>query len=666
MSVTYWSKAALRRVRIGVALAALMAPLAFGGAAWAAQRQQLTAADAAQYKAAFAAAERGGWVEAFRLAGQARHPLLAKVLRWDALTRETSDAEYGEFIGFMKAHPDWPGQATLRKNAERTMPSSLSAQQVREYFLAHPPITVNGAARYASALLALGNQEQAVQLVRRTWVENNFGGVEEADFRAKFGAHLRPADHQARMERLLWDGEDAQVTRMLPLVDPGRRLVAQARRALANQAKNAEALYDRVPRELRADPGLQFERLRFKRRKDKDDEAVALLEKAPRELGDPAAWWGERHILVRRMIEKGDWKGAYRLARTHGLTEGATFAEAEFVTGFIALKGLGDAKTAFAHFERLYKGVSLPISLSRGAFWAGRAAERMGDQKIARKWYETAAVHGATFYGQQAALKLGRKPGALNDPPITVEAENAFEQKELTQVVRFLSQIGETEMAATFLRRLASDADKPAQYALIGQLAHDLGRLDLAVFTGKQAVLDQVLLGESGYPILTGALNLNADIALVHAIIRQESSFNIKAVSTAGARGYMQLMPATAAELGRKLGIPVKTEMLTVDGQRNVLLGSTYLNQLLDRFDGAAVLAVAGYNAGPSRIPRWIETFGDPRTGKVDVIDWIELIPIGETRNYVQRVLENYVVYATRLGGKTNLVARPTQPSGEM
>jgi len=619
---------------------------------------EISAADAALYRDAFKAADRGRHDEAERLAKRARQQLPAKVVRWLALTSPDSTAGWEELRRFLEENPDWPNLGAIRRNAERAMPPTLSAREVAAWFAKYPPLGTAGFMRHMEALAATGQAQERARLIRAHYIRQPLGSVEERDFQRLYKDVLRPEDHWARADRLLWDGDHERARRMMRLLDRGRDKLVEARIALMTMAGGVEGAIARVPVNLRDDPGLVYERLRWRRRKDLDDRALELLENPPRDLGRPEAWWTERHILARRLIEKGQHRRAYQLVAAHGADAGMAFAQAEFLAGWLSLRFLEQPKRALAHFEALYKGVKSPLSLSRGAYWAGRAAEELGDTARARTWFEQAAVHGSTFYGLLAAERLGVPPDLAipKDVALNKEAVARFEKQELVRLARLLHRIEgkDGRHFELFIRRLAENADDADAYEPLARLVLSLDRPDMAVTVGRRALQDGLVLVESGYPLKDGSWGKGPpqgpESALVHAIIRQESNFDRRAVSVAGARGLMQLMPATGQAVARQLGLKHSHDRLIEDPAYNVTLGSTYLGQLLERFNGSYVLAVASYNGGQGRVAGWLGTYGDPRSQSIDVIDWIELMPVYETRNYVQRVLENLQVYRARLG----------------
>ncbi len=613
---------------------------------------EIAAGDAQIYRQAFAAAEAGRFAEARQIAARARQDLPAKVVRWLELADTRTTATWRELAEFLDRNPEWPNLGAIRRNAEERMPD-LPAKEALAWFEKYPPLTTAGFLRQVDALMETRESDRAIRLVRERYVQGTFGAVEERDFRRRFNSLLRPEDHWARLDRLLWDGDDAGAKRMMPLVDKGRQHLALARIALANAAGGVDGALRRVPSNLLDDPGLQYERLRWRRKRDLDTGAIEILAKPPKTLGRPDAWWQERHIMARRLIEKRDFRRAYQLVAGHGSKDGLAFAQAEFLAGWLALRYLERPADALKHFETLYRGVTSPISRGRGAYWAGRAAAAMGDKARATTWYETAISHGSTYYGLLAGDEMDLKPGALVRPsPMPTDGAMAdFNRREMVRLVRMLDRIegADARLTTLFVRRLAADAKTEPEYLMLGRLVADLNRAELGVLVSRQALQDGVLVFEAGFPMLDAKLPPRPEPGLVHAIVRQESNFSPTAVSSAGARGLMQLMPATAQHVAKKLGVRHTHEKLTTDPAYNVRLGTTYLQELIDRFDGSYVLAIAAYNAGSGRVASWLKTYGDPRSAAIDTIDWIELIPIQETRNYVQRVLENLHIYRARL-----------------
>jgi soluble lytic murein transglycosylase len=441
--------------------------------------------------------------------------------------------------------------------------------------------------------------------------------------------------------------------RVLPLVSADRRTLADARLRI-RAGGNAEAQSRRVPEALRNDSGLLYERVRAQRKANRDATARDIMRGLPHDISRPDLWWGERGTLARRSIVAGDAGEAYRLASEHRMTpaNGANFLEAEFLAGWIALRRMNKPAEALAHFEKVHETARFPVSRARGAYWTGRAFEAQGNADRARQWYVRAAAYHTTYYGQLANGRLtgdARQSWPAAIVP-TAEDRRAFERSEAVRAARILIETREKpERARPFLVRLANVARTPAQHALVSEFAHQLGRNDLAVIVSKRsAQVAGVQLHDLGWPTMPLAGD-RPERALTYAIIRQESQFEPEAVSRAGARGLMQLMPATARAVAKSDGQNAHSEARLFEPAYNVRLGRAYLASLIDDFNGSYVLAIAGYNAGPGRSREWMRNFGDPRSPEVDVVDWVEMIPFEETRTYVQRVMENLHVYRRNL-----------------
>jgi soluble lytic murein transglycosylase len=645
---------AKRRPLRAVALPALLAAVLAAAPAVHPAQAQLAERELVLYEAALEATSLGAWDAARAMAGQAGDPVLAKIVDWIDMSNEGGDAGFADIAEFIRDNPHWPDGTGLRIQAERRMPAALPAEQVVAWFTDFPPIGVEGSLRYAEALAAVGREEDAAQFVRARWHGITLSAQGEEDFLSRVGSYLTGEDHIARLDTLLWDGRDSEARRQMARVDAAHRALAEARLALANRSAGVDAVVARVPSALQDDEGLMFERLRWRRRADLTEGALEMLARQPEDLTRPTLWWTERNILTRRLFEAGAYRRAYDVASSHGQTDGFPKSQAEWLSGWIALRFLDEPATALAHFQELYNSVSSPISLARGAYWSARAYEAMGNAAEAERWFRTAGEHPIAFYGQLANDRLGRPtvPALPGDPPSPLPEAAAFESAELVRAARAFHQLGEDGRAELFIRRIGLNAETLAELALVGRLALDLGRPNLAVWAGKQRFFEGEVLFDVGYPVRSLSMaDGRVDAALVHGLIRRESEFDPDAVSPAGARGLMQLMPATARAVARQAGLPYQRPRLTSDPDYNIRLGSTFLGDMLARFGGSYVLAIASYNAGPARVAGWIEEMGDPRRGDIDVIDWIESIPIYETRNYVQRVLEDVQVYRLRLGG---------------
>ncbi|GHD48708.1 lytic transglycosylase [Thalassobaculum fulvum] len=602
------------------------------------------------WRTTLAFAEDGDWAAALAVPGRTDDAELASVLTWLTLLDDGRPADFAAIAEFLTAHPNWPGEYQLELRAERLMPGTIPASARVLWFRTHPPRTTEGRLAYLDALATTGATDTLVPEVRRAWRELDLGNKALKDFLDRYGKHLRPVDHQDRLDEMLWRGKAAAATRTLPLVSDGWRRLADARIRLREGRGGVDRAIEAVPVELRDDPGLLYERIRWRRQRGMVTGARDLLFEAPPKPEFEALWWRERSWHIREALDAGNAEDAYLLAASHVQRGGVAFAEAEWLAGWIALRFLDRAEDALRHFRVLYENVSTPISLGRAAYWAGRAAEALGDAATARAWYGRGAEQPTTFYGQLAAARLGATEIALApSAPVSEADARRFHARDLVRATEALIRIDRRKLAERFLRTLAYQASSEADSLAVARLAARSGYTSAAVYAARRAARGGASLIEIGYPILDPLPDDSPEPALVHAIIRQESGFDADAVSRVGARGLMQLMPGTAKQTARTAGVEYDLGSLIADPNYNVRLGRTYLNEMIARFNDQYVLAIAAYNAGPHRVNQWIARYGHPASPDVDVIDWIEKIPFSETRNYVQRVLEGLHVYRGRL-----------------
>jgi soluble lytic murein transglycosylase len=636
---------------VGLVLLLLLGFCVISGQAYA-DAGGLSSKDIAIYKQAFAAVAKDRWDEAQAIAAKAKNKLPGKVIQWLNLTRPGPGRSFDDITTFMVKNPSWPRLGTLQAQAERAIPEGYPAKTVIAWFNGRAPQTPEGATRLVAALTETGAAEPATKIARAAWLGLSFDADKEADFLDAAGQYLRPADHEARLDLLLWDGDEDDAKRMLDRVDDGHRLAAVARMKLADEARDAETALAQVPAGLRLDPGLVFETARYYRRQGDFAKAAATLDTPPLKARKPDKLWGEIENAARDALDEGSVSVAYRLAASHGSESGTAFADGEWLSGWIALRFLQEPDTALRHFSNLYNGTTSVFSKARGAYWAGRAEEIRKNKPAANKWYKLATGNLTVYYGQLAAMRLGEST-ALRikvEPKPTPQETAAFDKQELVRVIRALNAIGLRERTRPFLIRLVNDADKLPEYRLLAILSRQSDQNDIALMAAKNARQNGAEMADYLFPVIPLPAGGKVEPAFVLGLIRQESAFNARAVSPAGAMGLMQLMPDTAKSMGNQLKVAkFKDERLTADPKFNVTLGRAYLDKLVDRFGGSYLLATAAYNAGPNRVRQWMDTYGDPREADTDVVDWIESIPFDETRNYVQRVMENLQVYRSRL-----------------
>ena len=527
------------------------------------------------------------------------------------------------------------------------------------FFADRAPRTRQGRILYAEALIAAGRQPEAAAKLRGAWIEDDFGEAEEQLFLDRFGTELDRSAHAARLDRLLWDERLDQARRMLPRVGPAERAQATTRLKLQQSDPGVEAALASLSAQARRDAGIMYDRLRWRRKNSSDAGVREILLSPPDELRRPEFWWREQDKAIRTALSERSFKLAYQLASSSRQASGTPFAEAEWQAGWLALQFAGQPKAARKHFERLWPAVTTPISKGRAGYWSGRAAAAVGASDAAETWYDRAAAYPTSFYGQLAAAELGRDPSARMPDPLTAKpaARDALRRRTPAVLAVQFCRAGQARYAQPFFRHLGYEsADDPDELAAVVELAQGCGRADLVLAATRGAAGNGTHLVRESYPLprFAGFRRDHAGMAepaLVLAVARQESLFDPVARSSAGAMGLMQLMPGTAQTVSRELGEDYTRRRLVRDPDYNVRLGAHYLGQQLTRFDQEPVLALAAYNAGPGRVTQWLEANGDPRGGDpYRLVDWIELIPFGETRNYVQRVLEGRGMYRVALG----------------
>jgi soluble lytic murein transglycosylase len=645
-----------------LALAALAAPLPAAEA--------LTPEERIPAGQAFRAAERGEWPRVRRLLEEVADPLPAKTLRWLRMIEDGQPADFEAMAGFLMANPDWPYSEQLQIMAEEAIRDPADHALIRAFFAERAPLTTRGRIRYAQALFQAGADDEPVALIRRAWIDGDFSAREDSRFFAKYRRHLREQDHIARLDSLLWDLRRSSARRMLERVPASYRRLAEARMALQGRSAGVDRAIEAVPAALRDDPGLAFDRLRWRRQRGLHDGVAAILLDPPAALGRPDRWWFERELAIRSALSRRDFEHAYRLAASHRQTEGEDFAEATWLVGWLALRHADRPSDAFRRFIEMYEAVSAPTERARAAYWAGRSAAALGDQALARYWYQAAARHPVAYYGQLAAAELAEPLRLGPVPPPDAAQRAAFEAREVVRVARMLIEVGAEEQLRPFAMHLIGEAASPTEVGMAAELIAQSGRVDLVTQASRAAAWRGQVHAAVAFPIpdlpsLVDGAHEPPEAALLLGVARQESTFNTWGMSHAGAQGLLQLMPRTASLMARALGVPYNTARLTADPDYNILLGRYYLRRLLERYDGETVLAMSAYNAGPSRVQAWLELNGDPRRGDLhDLVDWVELIPFDETRNYVQRVTEARNMYRVRLADPDAARVRFPQVAG--
>ncbi|WP_298112264.1 lytic transglycosylase domain-containing protein [Bradyrhizobium sp.] len=588
-------------------------------------------------------------------------PLARKLAEWIILRSDDNGASVERYRAFIAANPSWPSQTFLRRRLEAALwDDRRDDATVWSWFENESPISAKGKFSLARVMIARGDRANAERLVRDAWRNDTMSEETENAALDLFGALITPGDQKARMDRFLYGSEHEIALRAARRLGSGEVALAKARIATYRKAPNSRALLEAVPYELHNDPGYIFSKIQVLRREEKFAEAAQLMMSAPRDPGrlyNLDEWWVERRLMARKMIDVGEYRTAYLIARDAALPSRDIYkTEQEFTAGWIALRFLNDPATAAQHFARIGVGSANPTTLARAGYWQGRAAEAAGHMQEARAAYAAAAEQSTSYYGQLARAKLGLPQLALNGPPSA--RGRGVERLEIVRAVQLLFELGEGEIAVPIFADMGENGDADALVGL-GEVAARYGDARGMLLMGKAALNRGLPFDFYAYPV-TGippfrSIGPEVEPSIIYAIARQESAFNPAVVSPAQAYGLLQVTPEAGRYVCKKYGTSFDLTRMKTDPVYNAALGAAELGGLLSDYRGSYIMTFAAYNAGRGSVRKWIERYGDPRDPRVDAVDWVELIPFSETRNYVQRIIENLQVYRARFGGGTRL-----------
>jgi soluble lytic murein transglycosylase len=621
-------------------------------------------ADVDLVKQALDLVRRGKTGEATTLEKSIGDPLARKLVEWTIARSDENDAGFDRLAAFARENPSWPNALMIRKRAEGALwDERRSGDTVRAFFASSKPITAKGKFALARALQQQGDAATAAQLVRQAWREDTCSAQVEKMVTETFGDVLTRADYKARMDRRFYDDDPDAGMRMAQLLGGTDLLIGKARRAVVEKSSNAKALLDAVPSSARNDAGYIFHKAQWLRREDRPMEAAQLLQSAPRSASQQYnldEWWVERRLVARKLLDLGENHIAYQVARDAlPPTKENLRAEHEFTAGWIALRFAANPKAAYQHFARVGEGTNNPITLARGEYWQGRAAEAAGNTSAARAHYQAAAQYPTAYYGQIARARLGLSELGLRRPPESAHRA-ALMNLEVVRAVQLLYAVDARELVIPFVSDLADKAVDAGALVVIAEIARKNNDARAMLLIGKAALnrgyaFDVYAFPTNGIPEFR-MVGPAVDKSVVFAIARQESAFNPKAVSAAKALGLMQVLPGTGKQIAKKFGFAFDRNRMLSDPAYNAQMGAAELGDVLESYRGSYILSFVAYNAGRGRVKQWIEKYGDPRDPNVDPIDWVERIPFSETRNYVQRVLENMQVYRAQLGVGSRLM----------
>jgi soluble lytic murein transglycosylase len=589
-------------------------------------------------------------------------PVARKLAEWLILRSDNNGASVERYRAFISANPSWPSQTFLRRRIEAALwDDRRDDATVWSWFQNESPISAKGRFALARVMIARGDRANAERLVREAWRHDGMSEDSESTALDLFGALLTAGDHKARMDTLLYSSvQEAGGMRAAKRLGAGHVALAKARIAANKKASNAKALLDAVPRELHGDPGYIFAKIQLLRRAEKFNEAAQLMlgvPKDPNRLHNLNEWWIERRLLARKMLDVGEHRTAYLIARDAALPSRDIYkTEQEFTAGWIALRFLKDPAVAAQHFARIGVGSVNPTALARAGYWQGRAAEAAGRAQEARAAYGRAAEQSTSYYGQLARAKLGLPQLQLNAAPTA--RGRRVERLEIVRAVQLLYELDERALAIPIFADMGENGDPDALVGL-GELASRYSDARGMLLLGKPALNRGLPFDVYAYPV-TGIpsfkqIGPEVEPSVLYSIARQESAFNPAVVSPAQAYGLMQVTPDAGRYVCKRAGVSFDLNRMKTDSVYNAMLGAAELGGLLQDYRGSYILTFAGYNAGRGSVKKWIARYGDPRDPKVDAVDWVEQIPFSETRNYVQRIMENMQVYRTRFGGGTKL-----------
>ncbi len=596
------------------------------------------------------------WNSALKSSRKVKNSEFRSLITWMHLKTTRNSATFNEYKNFIEQHENYPRINRIKYLAEtKIYLKNNSPTSIINWFDRHPPLGGIGKIKLAEAYLEQKKFDKVNQLIKEGWVTAEIPKNDLGYYRAKFKKFLTTDDHIKRADHLAWERKYWDLKRMLKYLPGDEKALYNARQILMSNSYGVDTAISKVPDHLKSDTGLEFDRLRWRNRRGRLDGSLEILYKnsnrTEEQMVRPDKWWKQRESVTRALIYKKRYKTAYKISSEHALSAGAEFAEAEWISGWIALTFLKSPEYAINHFKNFYNNVGYPISLARGAYWLGVAYKTLGDNDLAIKYFNEGAKFPMTYYGQLSfnEIKPGENFELTDESNFSKDYEKKFMKNKLVNHVILLSELDASQLSKDIIKHLATLNIEKGSEVLAAKLATDVGRYDFAIQISKQASYEKRFYNKFNYPIINTPKTINnksmPNSEVILAIIRQESEFDSRANSWAGARGMMQLMKYTAKIVAKQAKLPYSISRLTKDPEYNIKLGSYYFNSLIDDYNGVFPFAIAAYNAGPNRVKTWRKINGDPTKGELSYVNWIELIRFKETRNYVQRVLENINVY---------------------
>ena len=612
-------------------------------------------------KQAISFMEKSNWKDAKKAASKARAKSIYDFIQWRHLLTTGNRATFTEYKQFIERVKDYPRIDRVRYLGEHKINSkNHTKNEIIQWFDKYPPLSGFGKMMLGDALLSK-NKETAINLIKEGFITADLSKNDLIFFRKKFKKYLNSSDYIKRADYLAWENKYWDLKRMLRYLPKDYQLLYTARQLLMSRSYGVDSAISNVPASLKKDAGLNYDRLKWRRKRGRVDSSLEILLSIKNNkdyMVRPDKWWVERSIIARSLIYKKRYEQAYKITSKHGLSEGAELAEAEWMSGWIALSFLKDPILAKSHFTKFYNNVGYPISLSRGAYWLGKVNLALNNKEEADKWFQEGSKYLTTYYGQLSHMKIyPNKTFELKESTqVDKNYAESFYKNKLVAIVHLLDEVKKDKYTKHILRFLANDNVSAGSEILAAKLATDISRFDFAIQVSKIASYQKRFHNKYNYPVISTPNKVGSrkipEQALILSIIRQESEFDISARSRVGAQGLMQLMPYTAKTVAKQAKVSYSKSRLTTSPEYNINLGSFYIAGLILDYDGSYPFAVAAYNAGPKRVKYWKKINKDPQKKQIDYVDWVELIKFKETRNYVQRVMENYNVYRYILSQK--------------
>ena len=599
--------------------------------------------------------KKARWPSALKTAKKAKDKSIYNFIQWRHLLTKGNLASYYDYKTFIDKNEDYPRIGRIKYLAEHKLSTDkVSPKKIISSFDSSEPLSGFGKMILGESYILDGDKDKGIRLIKDGWITSELTKSELRFYRKKYKKFLNAEDYIKRAEYLAWNNKYWDLKRLLRYLPKEYELLYNARQLLMSKSYGVDNAISKVPEKFKNDAGLNYDRLKWRRKRGRVDSSVEILlniKNTKDYLVRPDKWWIEREIISRSLIYKKKYELAYKISSNHAMIEGPEFASAEWMSGWIALSFLDDPLLAKDHFQNFYNNVGYPISVARGAYWLGRTYKKLGDEELTKKWFQEASNYLTTYYGQLAFMELN--PNSTfelsKEIEVTEKYRDYFFKKEIVKVIYLLDELNEDKYTKHMLRHLANDNVDSGSEILAAELATNIQRFDFAIQISKIASYEKRFHNKYNYPIISTPNYINGrkipESPFILSIIRQESEFDLSANSHAGAKGLMQLMPYTAKLVAKQAKLPYSKSRLTTDPEYNINLGSHYIAGLILEYDGAYPFAIAAYNAGPKRVRYWKKINKDPQKGQTNYVDWIELIKFKETRNYVQRVLENYNVY---------------------